>query len=224
MKKVYDIQQMIEEKDFGELTKAEQAFVLSQMSKEEYFSLRQAILGSVLFFKNQSVAPNPSVQENLSTTFQDKYPKLSAFAFLNYSIPLWLFGLSLLGVALLFFIIFKYDKAINDAKTLNSTNTIQEPIYIYQTDTIYKKIYLPTPVKKVQKSKSKKTVEPLKFNDSTSTKSKKTPIKKTENNSPIAYQLEQLPTFDESILSFQPKIGQSVKDDTLMVGFQGVVF
>ncbi|MEL6718215.1 MAG: hypothetical protein AAFO82_11325 [Bacteroidota bacterium] len=199
---------LAENKSFDNLSQSEKDFVLQEMSQAAFEELHQSIQLGRQFFATQEQEISPAVKPRLNTAFRAKYSSQKTL-WIQQSIPIWQAAAACSLVAILSWVFLHSD----DVKV----NT--ETIYVYQTDTIYQDALIVN--QKPQKSvnhpsrKNAKTTFPVAANQSFQ--------KKAEAVS-VMFELERIPKVSDSIVVFQSKKGQSVKDDTLLMNWGGEIF
>ena len=149
-----EIQDLLEQKPFEALSVAERNSVLAEMTEQEYRQSFQLLEAAQVSFSTSNLSPNGNVYQNLSTAFHKKHRTTQGVtSWLFFKIPIWTV---LLGMLLLVGSYFYFSK--NDASTPR-TMPIVEPIYVYQTDTIYlekevEKVILESP-NRIRKEKNR---------------------------------------------------------------------
>lgn len=87
-----DLHDLLEQKSFEELEEREQAFVLDQMTQEDYEIERGTILASQAFFMSEElqITPNPMAANSALLALEKRREKKTlGLLFLAYKIPAW---------------------------------------------------------------------------------------------------------------------------------------
>lgn len=212
----YDLAQLIESKDFNELNKEEQSFVLNQITESEYILRREVILKSKEIFKNdlQRIKPNKAIKAAALESLRNKKSKKKVIPFIGYKVPAWLAAASILLAFLLNSILnFSFNKTETSIHQLSQIDTVYVEKKIIDTvkiqeqpDTIIKVVYLP------QKEKQSTT--------NSIQKNKSTPNNKGLQN------LEHIPTNNYNTvidLNTEKKhLGKSLNEDELAQSVLGI--
>jgi hypothetical protein len=79
-----DINELLNKKDFSELTPGEKSFVLELMTENEYVSMREALVSAVSVFEseNRELIPDASIRKNLAARIQSKDEEVSKWNYL----------------------------------------------------------------------------------------------------------------------------------------------
>lgn len=169
MENIYDL---IENYAFDALTAAEQNLVLSEISRNEYETMRQTLAESKTAFQLESLAPSLSIERHLSHHFDEKYPVQNPyFSWLSIQIPVWFWLLSLAALVAFFVLFYKKNTVITPAEK------VIEKVYVHEIDTIY-----------IEKEVKKSNVKSIKIPKKAIIKTPKTPEKKVkiQTRKPIA--------------------------------------
>lgn len=209
MNEQYDILSLAEQKCFDLLSQKEQNFVLQEMPKLDFDELHQSIQTSQQFFESQKIEVSSMVKPRLDQAFQMKYAREKRF-WMQRSIPIWQ------AVAACFFVALISWAFLNS----NAAQTMTETVYVYQTDTIFQDAPIVNESPQQQTPKAITSV-PKKF--PTIAKHNQKPSKAAAIVS-ANFEWQQMPKVNDSVVVFQTKMGQSVKDDTLLMNWGGVIF
>lgn len=164
-----EIHDLLEEKAFEELNAEEQAFVLEQMSLEEYENARNAIVASQSFFELEAtqIQPKPNASnkallalraKNKEAKSQKKTPWMAAL--FAYKIPAWQAAAAML---LVFFFVRGLGVVQQNQTILVADESLRDTVFIKEyitqvkelpADTIVKIIYIDSD----KKEKASKTV------------------------------------------------------------------
>lgn len=150
----YDIAQLIEEKEFSELTNDERSFVLSQVEESEYSFRRNIILNSKELLKNdlRKLKPNDSIKVAALQSLRAKKSNRKIIPlFIGYKVPAWLAAASILLAFLLNSILnFSFNKTALPVNQLSQIDTVFVEKKIIDTvkikeqpDTVIKVVYVP---------------------------------------------------------------------------------
>ncbi|MEM6697347.1 MAG: hypothetical protein AAF806_08320 [Bacteroidota bacterium] len=194
---------------FDALSPEEQSLVLQSMSQEYFDEWHQSIQASQAFFKQQKTEVDYAVKYNLDQAFRMKYAGKRS-PWIQRTVPLWQAAAACFLVALL-------SWAFLDA---SETEKITETIYIYQTDTIFQDAPI---VNESPQEQARSMLKTTPKNFPVISKQKQKPNQQAEVIS-VNFELERMPKVNDSVVVFQNRMGQSVKDDTLLMNWGGVIF
>lgn len=200
---------LAEQRSFDDLSLAEQDLVLQEMSKFDFDELHQNIQKNREFFEAQIVEVNPAVKTNLDQAFRAKHETKKTF-WIRHSIPLWQAMAACFLVAIISWAFLQPD----------TTEKNTETIYVYQTDTIFQDAPI---VNEKPQSPPPQVIQKRQKESSIVVKQNQKPSD-TVAAMYVANDLERLPKLEDSIIVFRSKTGQSVKDDTLLMNWGGVIF
>jgi len=200
---------LAEQKSFDALSQREQDLVLQTSSKEEFEELHRSIQASQQFFEARKVNIDPTVKLKLDRAFQTKYATRKTL-WIRRSIPLWQAVAACFLVALISWAFLRSD----------TTKIMTETVYVYQTDTIFKEVPI---VNEKPQLQAKEVIQNTQKISPVFVKRNQKPELEAEAIS-VAYDLEKVPKLEDSIMVFRSRIGQSIKDDTLLTNWGGIVF
>ena len=88
------LEQLLLEKNYDQLTKAEQAYVQTYLSPEAYASFRTLLVGTKTIFEEPLGTPDPAIRTNLLQQLKANQPAKPSFFdrfkhLLNYPVPSW---------------------------------------------------------------------------------------------------------------------------------------
>lgn len=123
-----NLEDLLSQKSFEELSREDREWVLAQISAGEYTSMRQTLLDSRRVFQLERPQLDPAIQNNLRKSVKLNRQPNPAAGFLKYNIPAW----QVVAAACVLFLLFANFK---------STFIPQpETVYVHLTDTVYKEI------------------------------------------------------------------------------------
>ncbi len=136
----FEIQKLIEEKDFNNLTLNEVAFVESEVSRDEYILRRNMVISVKQFLEQgvNNVNPETLYKKDIRAILNArKKESTSVFSFrhvFEFKIPVLI---PAVAIVLLLFILPAYFKTQNQPKKFAQSTKIVQPKLIYKTDTLF---------------------------------------------------------------------------------------
>jgi len=122
MKNEKSLHELIENYDFSELSIAQQQFILTEMSREEYTNMRKTIIETIIYFDE---APILMAEDIVSPKVKSNHLLLK---FVNYKIPVY-------KIAALLVIVFSIQNLIPEEIPSNNQVSERTNEYIIDTDT-----------------------------------------------------------------------------------------
>jgi hypothetical protein len=161
-----EIHDLLEEKAFEELNAVEQAFVLEQMSLEEYEDARRAIIASQSFFELEAtqIQPKPNASNKALLALRAKNiveepPKkkpLIAVLF-AYKIPAW----QAVAALLLVFFFVRGLGVVQESQTIIvADDSLRDTVFVKEYITEIKELPADTVVKVIYRDSNKKEKKP----------------------------------------------------------------
>ncbi len=123
-----ELENLLLQKSFEELSSEERNWVLEKISKETYASMRWTLLESGDAFKRNEPVLDPRIQVNLRNKVRRQGTSPGAAAIFNYKIPAW-YAFAAASVLFLLFSNFSPMKSSEPEK-----------VYVTVTDTVYKEV------------------------------------------------------------------------------------
>ena len=122
-----ELEKLLLQKQFEELSAEERYWVLEQMSRESYESMRWTLLESGRSFQEGSPKLDSRIQTQLHERLKQQKPNPAAAAIFNYKIPAWY----AFAAASILFLLFS---------NFRSNHAEPETVYVTVTDTVYKEV------------------------------------------------------------------------------------
>ena len=145
-----DVLELMETKDFGELTAEEQAAVLNQMTEAEYSSERKLILSALALVKDEKPLLVPSPQILSMAREKLSQQKGGGFFLLQHKIPTW----AAVAACLLLYFGIRASGLLNETKPTETvvTETIHDTVFTEKiivehspADTVIEYVYVDQP-------------------------------------------------------------------------------
>jgi hypothetical protein len=123
-----DLSDLLANKDFDQLTLAEQELVLSEISRAEYDAQREMIISAQILMANEAelLQPNPAIA-TAAIAALGKKKKGKVFALFTHKVPTWV----AVAACVLVFFLFNYSHVFD--QTIQNENTALVPT----VDTVY---------------------------------------------------------------------------------------
>ena len=129
-----ELSDLLERKNFEDLTLLEKQCVLKEISKNEYLQLRLIAVNSQATFSNAESSLDATIKSNLDNAFKKKYNSKSVSSrFIKSEISLWK------AAAAFAFLLFACSVFLTKKFPFSSST---EPQIVFKTDTIFKEIPL----------------------------------------------------------------------------------
>jgi hypothetical protein len=126
------IYELLEQFDFSDLSKADRLFILSEMSENEYNSLRNTISGAILLFE---ASEELNIEDTFCKALLNGKKQNSLLKFLKRPVQLYKLAASIIVIIGIFSILH-----YTEIQGKNEIKMSSDTIYIYKTDTVYSKI------------------------------------------------------------------------------------
>lgn len=210
-KKNKDLEALIHQKNFDELSEAEKAIVLDEMSRDEYIAWRNIILEGkeILDERTSNIEPHPDIQKNLQAALilkKEEKKKPFIIQMFNHKLPVY----QLIAASVVFVIIIFH---LQSRENSNETASIE---YVYKTDTIFvEKTIIDTSTKENVLYSEAKTNQ---YKERKKPSLKESEFKENENPEDLNQYLGLANLEPDDIDSDKQK-GRSLKDDSLLIGF-----